>query len=63
MHFQTFCQAPYENHIGRYFKVICNYPSYFTQEESRKVSGHVSLEEVKNILSGFAKEKSYGHDG
>ena len=52
--------------LGRsihYKSNIQNYPRFFSNLEDQKIVDPNTLEEVKKVLNGFAKEKIPGPDG
>ena len=38
-------------------KVLEHYPAFFSREEGIQIGNHISLEELKNVLSSFERDK------
>ena len=48
--------------ISKQMKVLEHYPAFFSREEGIQIGNHISLEELKNVLSSFARDKMLGPD-
>jgi hypothetical protein len=44
-------------------QILEHYPQIFTEEEAKSLVQQVTLEEVKEVMFLFQKEKSLGPDG
>ena len=62
-HFSDQFKDPCQYKIDAQLKVISHLPIFFSPEESEVIGAPISLNEVKEVLKKFVKEKSVGLDG
>ena len=49
--------------IENQFKVVSFYPSFFSSEEAIQIGVPISMDEIKNVLITFSKDKIPGPGG
>ena len=62
-YFKTFFNEPRQTTIWAQLETISLYPKIVLEEEVSSIEQAVTMEELSDVLKGFAKDKSYGLDG
>lgn len=62
-HFKKHLEDPSTSNIADQLKVLRNYPSLFSKDDGEKIGCPATLEEIRDILFAFKKDKAPGPDG